>query len=319
MTTTRKVNCKNARTSLMARSLVIGAALTIALTGGAAVMTTRYAMAAETPPAQGQVAVTWAPAGNAADAAKVAGLQTMGAPAEIVLGGNQYHNPSYVTAGSVAQATYEAPATKLVLRKAGSNHQAPMSDRAESEFAHRWSQNVDGINVALWGASEGRATVLTWAANGAEANGAEYCVTYQGLGGDEMSMSADEVANVVRAVRDANATQPAQSQQAQGQQVRPVQNANPTNNAEVPVAVESTTIDEATGVEAAVAEAQGTEQDATAETAHTVQDSGADAETDAEKEAEKEAAKRKAQQKAKQKAGHEDELNDEYDATESVQ
>ena len=72
MTTTRKVNCKNARTSLMARSLVIGAALTIALTGGAAVMTTRYAMAAETPPAQGQVAVTWAPAGNAADAAKVA-------------------------------------------------------------------------------------------------------------------------------------------------------------------------------------------------------------------------------------------------------
>lgn len=202
---------KNFRTSLSARTFVVGAALALALTGGATLAAKR-AYAFEGPTfAQEQVVFNWTVAGDSAEAARASGLRIFGAPTKIVIADNTFVNPTYASAGNVAQATYEHGALAVVLRKTASDHQAPLTDRLQSEFATNWHQDVDGIDVALWGAQQGEATVISW--NNA---GCAYGVTYQGLGGDEVTMNATEVANIVRAVRDANPA-PQASKQAQSQ------------------------------------------------------------------------------------------------------
>ncbi|MBR3317562.1 MAG: PepSY domain-containing protein [Atopobiaceae bacterium] len=202
---------KNFRTSLTARTFVVGAAFALALAGGAS-LAAKCAYAFEGPTfAQEQVVFNWTVAGDSVEAARASGLRIFGAPTKIVIADNTFVNPTYASAGNVAQATYEHGALAVVLRKTASDHQAPLTDRLQSEFATNWHQDVDGIDVALWGAQQGEATVISW--NNA---GCAYGVTYQGLGGDEVTMNATEVANIVRAVRDANPA-PQASKQAQSQ------------------------------------------------------------------------------------------------------
>lgn len=201
---------KNSRTSLTARTFVVGAALALALSGAAAFGAHR-AYALEGPTfAQEQVTCTWAVAGDAAEAAYVSGLRIFGVPPQIVIGGKTFNNPEYASSGKVAQARYEQDATMLVLRKTACDHMAPLTDHVQSDFAANWYQDVDGIDVELWGNHLGDATVITWSKFGCT-----YGVTYQGLGGGDVSMNEDEVATIVRAVQEANPARQASTQDTQ--------------------------------------------------------------------------------------------------------
>ena len=224
------------------KNLAISAALTIALAGGSFAMVgcggsnesaqqketttqqeTKPETTTEAQSADAGTTTSWTTAASAEEAAKAAGLTLFGVPATLELNDMSYANPTFAQAGGVAQATYETGATQLVLRKGASGHTAAMSDRAATEFASTWQQDVDGIAVTLLGAQQGQATVLTWTDGGAE-----YGVTWQGLGGDEMAMSDDQVATVVRAVHQANAASTQTTQQNQ-QQTTQNQNQNQQN------------------------------------------------------------------------------------------
>ena len=171
---------------------------------------------------QTDVGIKWTEDKTAEEAAKAAGLSTFGVMKQVKLGDIEFKDPKFAHAEGVAQAYYEIGATGLFVRKADGKHTAPLSDRDLTEFAEKWKKNYEGFDVMMYGASKGAATVFTWV-DGTK----EYGVTYQGLGGEEMTMSATEVQEIVKAIKEAEAgtttdksatesTQQGQGSQTQG-------------------------------------------------------------------------------------------------------
>ena len=231
-----------AKTALKTKSLVIGAALTLVLSGGLVACGNSNSDTQASKPAATQTATNeepaqtatteqtgettnWVTDSTAEDAAKGAGLAKFGLPSQLNINDQTYQNPSYAHADGVAQGTFETGATAVIVRAGNVNgHKAKLTDRADTEFANKSTQNVDGLNVTMLGAEQNSPTVITWADGKVE-----YGVTYQGLGGEEVSMTADEAATVVRAIRDANAD--AQSTQNGSKTNTTQQNQNNTNAA----------------------------------------------------------------------------------------
>ena len=147
---------------------------------------------------QSSETVTWTKAKTAEEAAKGAGLETFGVPSKIEAGQLEFKDPTFSYSGNVAQALYETAAAAVDVRKTDGKHEIPLSDRNKNEFAATWSDTFDGTSVTLYGASKGAATYMTWN-DGTKA----YGVTYQGLGGEEMSFTNDEVKAIVKDVKEA--------------------------------------------------------------------------------------------------------------------
>lgn len=143
--------------------------------------------------------VSWTTAKSADEAAKGAGIDNFGVMDKIKINDTDFANPTFSYTDGVAQAAYETGATALFVRKAEGEHKAPITDRDKTDFAESWSQDYNGIDVTCYGASADSATVVTWA-DGTDS----YGVTFQGLGGEEVGMTSDEVAAVVKGVEDAN-------------------------------------------------------------------------------------------------------------------
>ncbi len=138
----------------------------------------------------------------------------------IALNGTEYKSPAFAYAGGVAQATYEHGATELVVRKAGAAHEAPLTDRNQTEFAQKWTKTYEGIEVTLYGATQNGATVATW-----KEGTQDYGVTFQGLGGEEVTMTSDEVDAIVKGMKEANAATVQASRQSASAQGASAQNA----------------------------------------------------------------------------------------------
>lgn len=82
-----------------------------------------------------------------------------------------------------------------------------------SALVHRWTKSYEGLDVTLYGTQKDEATVMTW-----NDGTADYGVTYQGLGGDELSMNDSECAEVVKAVKEANAEKKEEEKQQEQQE-----------------------------------------------------------------------------------------------------
>ena len=233
------------KTTLKAKSLVVGAALTLVLSGGlvacgnsntdtqasepAATQTTTTEQPAQSTtaeqPTQTGVTTNWVTDSTAEAAAKGANLTKFGLPSQLTIADQTYQNPTYAHADGVAQGTYETGAIAVIVRKGNVNaHSAKLTDRTETEFASKWTKDVDNLKVTLLGAEQGKATVATWIDGKAD-----YGVTYQGLGGEEVTMTEDEVATIVRAIRDANADANAQTTQDGTKKDSTQQNQNQQN------------------------------------------------------------------------------------------
>ena len=156
---------------------------------------------------QTQASIKWNEVKSAEEAAKGAGFEKFGVPETLTINDREFKDPTFAYADGVAQATYESGAIALVVRKGEGKYTAPLTDRDKTEFANKWTKSYESLDVTLYGAAKGAATVMTWA-DGA----ADYGVTYQGLGGEEVSVDSDESGEIVKAIKDANAsTQAAQT------------------------------------------------------------------------------------------------------------
>ena len=144
---------------------------------------------------QGQ-ATEWASAESAAEAAQGAGFALFGVPDGFTFGDLEFGKPTFSFADGVAQATYETPATMVTIRKGDGVYGAPLTDRDYAEFPQKWTQNHKGLEIECYGAKEGAATVIQW-----NIDSAAYAVTYQGLGGEEMTMTPDEIASIVSGIQ----------------------------------------------------------------------------------------------------------------------
>ena len=155
---------------------------------------------------QTQASIKWNEVKTAEEAAKGAGFKVFGVPEALTLNDNEFKDPKFSYADGVAQAVYEGGAISLTIRKGEGKYTAPLTDRDKTEFANKWTQNYESLDVTLYGASNGAATVMTW-----NDGTADYGVTYQGLGGEEVAIDSDETGELVKAIKDANAEEGEQS------------------------------------------------------------------------------------------------------------
>lgn len=180
----------------MRKALIAVLAATFALVlAGCAGGTSGSAASASSGSDQSQP-VEWAEAKSAAEAAQGAGFEAFEVMDEFTLGDIAFKDPAFSYADGVAQAMYETGATGVFVRKGDGVYGAPLTDRDYAEFAQKWTQDCDGVEVTCYGAEEGAATVIQW-----NIDTAAYAVTYQGLGGEEVAMTADEVASMVKGVK----------------------------------------------------------------------------------------------------------------------
>ena len=188
------------------RNQVVTAALTGVLAlgvmgcGQQAQPQTEATQPTETKTEQVEQKINWASAKDAEAAAKGAGLDKFGAFDKVTFNDYDYKDPKFAYAEGVAQATYDGGANELVLREGASGHKAPLTDRDLTEFATKWTESVADMDVTHYGASRGAATVITWSDGGKD-----FGVTYQGLGGEEVTLDDEDVSAIVHAVKDAAA------------------------------------------------------------------------------------------------------------------
>lgn len=142
------------------------------------------------------VTIEWAPVKTAAEAAQGAGFDSFDVTEEFTLGDMTFKDPTFSYADGVAQAVYEQPACGVILRKGDGVYGAPLTDRDYAEFPQKWTQNHKGLEITCYGAEEGAATVIQW-----NAGTAAYAVTYQGYGGEEMTLTPDEITSIVSGIQ----------------------------------------------------------------------------------------------------------------------
>ena len=181
---------------------------------------------------QTEVKTNWTSDSDAEAAAKGAGLDKFGVFEKLTFNDTAHQNPKFAHADGVAKATYDGGANELVITKGVNGHKAPLSDRDETTFASKWKTSFDNVDVTLYGPKEGAAVVLTWSDESGN-----YGVTYQGLGGEEVTLDDQDVTAIVSAVRDANLDQKEDEeeqqrheQQAEQKQQQKQQNNNSNNN-----------------------------------------------------------------------------------------
>lgn len=155
-------------------------------------------------------ATNWTSAADADAAAKGAGLNKFGVFEELTFHETTYKNPKFAYADGVAKATYDGGAHELVVTKGANGHKAPLTERNKTEFANKWTATFDGVDVTLYGPEQGAAVVITWA----DGTG-DYGVTYQGLGGEEITLTNEDVTAIVSAMKAANAENKTEEKKAE--------------------------------------------------------------------------------------------------------
>ena len=192
--------------STAAKSLAVGAALTLALAGcGASNSQSASTSSASTSSAstvEQKVSTTkFNDVASAEEAAKGAGLEKFGVMDKITLDGKEFKDPKFSYADGVAQAIYETDGITLVVRKGASKHSAPITDADLASFANKWNKDYEELAVTLYGPSKGAASVLTW-----NDSSLDYGVTYQSANNDQ-TIDSDEANEVVKAIKEANAAE----------------------------------------------------------------------------------------------------------------
>ena len=204
----------------MKKYLPVAAALVLALAGcGAAPQKTEEPAAEpeaieETEEVVDEgVSIDWTDASSAEEAAKGAGFDKFGVIDKFTIGDLEFKDPAFAYAGGVAQATYETPATMIYVRKGVDSYETPLSDRNLDEIAAHWHKVIEGTDVNCYGVAKGAVTVATWT-DGVKS----YALTFQGLGGEEISMDVDELAALVKGFNEANAYQKAKEEEKKEEQ-----------------------------------------------------------------------------------------------------
>ena len=141
--------------------------------------------------------VNWTQVDTPEAAAQGAQISAFGVPYSIMLADITFASPTFGYAEHAAQAVYEVSGTaKLVIRKGEGAHAASLTDRDKSEFKESWKNTYEGMEVTSYGDTQGAATICVWN-DGTK----EYGVTIEGLGSNAVTMDAEDIDDVVKAVK----------------------------------------------------------------------------------------------------------------------
>ena len=138
----------------------------------------------------------WTTASDAASAASSAGISGFDVMDTVTMGSTTFNKPKFSYATHAVQALYEQPASVVCLRKGEGDFSVSLTERDLSSFPQKWTQNFKGLEITCYGNAQDAATVITWSIDNAK-----YALTYQGLGGSEMTMTPDDITSAVAGIQ----------------------------------------------------------------------------------------------------------------------
>lgn len=139
----------------------------------------------------------WTIVGSAEEAAEGAGLDSFIVMDDYTIGDMEFEDPAFSYLDGVAQAYYEEGAAAFYIRKGAEKFSAPISDRDyKGEFTKTWTQNFKGLEVKCYGFEQDKAIVVAWTAEDGT-----YAFTSQGLGGEEVTMSPDDISSILAGIQ----------------------------------------------------------------------------------------------------------------------
>ena len=138
----------------------------------------------------------WSDVDTAEEAAQGAGVEDFVVPEGLEISLGPIAVDQYRCMENIAEARVEFPAVSMCIRKGAAVQGGDISGDY-NEYAHTWTQDVDGIEVTCAGNREGDSTKTIWS------NG-KYCysINVLGLGGDDdYGLPAEDVAALVAAIQ----------------------------------------------------------------------------------------------------------------------
>ena len=128
----------------------------------------------------------WSDVASAQEAAEGAGFDNFVLPENGTMFGNgSFDIGQYRCMDGIAQAEGNLGAAVIMIRK-GTGGEPDISGDY-NEYAHQWTVDANGIEVACSGNEEGRATKSLWSADGYE-----YCILATAQGDDPMDFGLEE-------------------------------------------------------------------------------------------------------------------------------
>ena len=138
----------------------------------------------------------WSDVATAEEAAAGAGLDGFSAAEGVEISLGKVEKVTYRCMEGIAEADVEFPAVSMTIRK-GINPGGIDISGDYNEYAHTWTQDVDGIELTCAGNREGDSTKTLWTVDGVE-----YSIDVLGLGGDtDYGLSAEDLALLVPAIK----------------------------------------------------------------------------------------------------------------------
>ena len=123
----------------------------------------------------------WSQVASAQEAAQGAGLDSFTVPEGEIADLGAPFEIGYSYMQGMAQARLEFPASAVTLRKSVQEGSEGTDNSGDyNTYANEWTEDINGIQVTCAGNREGEATKAYW-----NANGADYSMVAQGLGGDD--------------------------------------------------------------------------------------------------------------------------------------
>ena len=186
----------------------ISAALILALAGCAGGASTSAASSAETSSSteasssepQTGMANPWSEVASAEEAAAGAGVGEFSLPlnVETSLGAIDEQYVSYRCMEGMAEAEFPIGAVEMTIRKAlAADYPDGDCSGDYNEYAHTWTQDVNGVQLNCFGNREGESTRTIWTAGDYC-----YCILAMGAGGDtDYGLPADDLAVMVPAIK----------------------------------------------------------------------------------------------------------------------
>lgn len=133
----------------------------------------------------------WTIAKNEKQVTEATGLDSFSVPKKIKIADVTFRNPVISYKDGVAQAYYEEGATAVTVRKAEKSNKNPLTDRDLKELTAKWDIVVNNIPLVLYGKKESAPIVGMFSDDKNN-----YCITSQGLGGEEFTMNMLEIVTI---------------------------------------------------------------------------------------------------------------------------
>lgn len=129
-------------------------------------------------------------------------------PEKVTAHAIEFSAPKFSYTDGIAQATYDQPASQVLIRKGSGPSGTVVADDdtgfSGENFAESWQITTGGLTITCYGDTKGEALFAEWYNKvnpNADGEDDAYSIHAMGLGGEEIPMTEEEVGNIALEVK----------------------------------------------------------------------------------------------------------------------